>query len=570
MTIRRLPTDIASKIAAGEVIERPASIVKELIENSLDANAKRVGIDVTSGGLDSIRVVDDGHGIPSNEVEIALQRHSTSKLRTLEDLSRIKTLGFRGEALASIAAVAEVTLSSVTDVGIPGISVTASDDTLMESMPYGGSVGTQVSVRNLFHRLPARRKFLRGERTELGHIVDVVTHIAIGHPQVAFVLSDGRQEQVRTPGNGDVRTTLMAIYGAEVVKDLIELPSDPISGIYGFVSQPRLQRSSRRDISFYVNRRWVGDRVLIGAISDAYQGFLPSRRFPMVVLWIGMPAEDVDVNVHPAKAEVRFRRSGEVFRRVSATVRRELGKKGTVAPARVDQPVIDQFYLPTTDVSWSKKSVSPPRGLVDGDLRQSAEAADGDNGGTSSAMPRALGQIDNTYIVAVSQQGIYLVDQHAAHERVIYEQLGGPAKSNMQALLDPVPVMLPAASSEWVADHVEELAALGLDLEPFGATTWLVRGVPSTGRPIDPSVYVCTVVEEACESPTGRRVVTEQLRWSAACHAAVKAGEQLAIGEMQSLLGSLEDCDLGLTCPHGRPTMVLLTKEMLDRQFGRL
>ncbi len=570
MSIRRLPPDIASKIAAGEVIERPASVVKELIENAIDAGSQRVTVEVHEGGLSFIQVTDDGHGIASDQLELAVQRHSTSKLRTVDDLARIRTLGFRGEALASIAAVAELTVASVTDPGAPGHRVTARDDAIVESTPHGGPVGTQVTVRALFRSIPARRQFLRAERTELGHVMDAVTHAAIGHPSVAFRLLDGERERLRTPGTGDLRATLVAVHGQSVVKDLIELPPGETLGIDGFVSQPHLQRSTRRDISLFVNGRWVGDRLLAGAISDAYQGLLPSRRYPVVVLRLEIPPEDVDVNVHPAKAEVRFRRGGEIFSRVSATVRRALTAGGAVTPARVDEPILDQFYLPTSAMPWDGQTSPAPRNLPGQPPEEPQSEAESDGGGQlRSPVPRAIGQIDNTYIVAVGPGGVYLIDQHAAHERILYHQLGQSGSGASQALLDPVPVTLSAPASEWVGDHLDDLAALGVDVEPFGANVWLVRRVPATGRAIDAAAYLSAVVDEAREAPTGRRVVTEQLRWSAACHAAVKAGDHLAIDEMQAVVEDLERCDLGLTCPHGRPTMILLTRDLLDRQFGR-
>ena len=570
MSIRRLSPEIASKIAAGEVIERPSSVVKELVENAIDAGARRVTVEVHEGGLSLIQVTDDGHGIAPEQLELAVQRHSTSKLRTVDDLACIRTLGFRGEALASIAAVAELTIASVTDAGAPGHRVTARDDAIIDSTPHGGPVGTQVTVRALFRSIPARRQFLKAERTELGHVVDVVTHAAIGHPSVAFRLLDGERERLRTPGTGDLRATLVAVHGQAVVTELIELPPGETLGIDGFVSQPHVQRSTRRDISVFINGRWVGDRLLAGAISNAYQGLLPSRRYPVVVLRLEIPPEDVDVNVHPAKAEVRFRRGGEIFSRVSATVRRALTAGGAVTPARVDEPILDQFYLPTSAMPWDGQSPPAPRSLPGEPPADPPPEAESNGGGQlRSPVPRALGQIDQMYIVAVGPAGVYLIDQHAAHERILYNQLGQIGNGASQALLDPAPVTLSAEASEWVGDHLADLAALGVEVEPFGANAWLVRRVPATGRPIDAAAYLAAVVDEAREAPTGRRVVTEQLRWTAACHAAVKAGDQLAIDEMQAVVEGLERCDLGLTCPHGRPTMILLTRDLLDRQFGR-
>ena len=570
MSIRRLPPEIVGKIAAGEVIERPASVVKELLENALDAGARRVNVEVERGGKELIRVSDDGRGIPAAELELAVQRHSTSKLVSVEDLTRISTLGFRGEALASIAVVAELTLSSVTSEGEPGRRVVARDQRILESTPVGGPPGTQATVRGLFRSLPARLEFLRADRTELGHIVNVVTQASIGYPQVSFRLLDGGTERLRTPGRGDLRTTLLALYGKELVDGLIELPPGQTLGIDGFVSQPHLHRPSRRYISLFVNGRWVSDRLLSGAISEAYQALLPSGRYPVVVLRLTLPSEEVDVNVHPAKAEVRFRRGGEVFSRVSGTIRRALMAQGEVAPARLDRPVVDQFFFPTgPSAGWAAPSA--PRELGAGQRPDAAPAPTEPAGAPSLRSPvmRPLGQIDHTYIVAVGPQGLVLIDQHAAHERVLYEQLLAGGDGASQPLLEPASVELPPEESEWVADHLDALRAHGLELESFGPNTWLVRAVPATGRPLDGAAYLREVVAEMQQPEFRRLEATERVRWSLACRAAVKAGEPLSLDEMRSLIERLERCDLGRTCPHGRPTLILLSRDLLDRQFGR-
>ncbi|MDE2767349.1 MAG: DNA mismatch repair endonuclease MutL, partial [Chloroflexota bacterium] len=300
MSIRRLPPEISGKIAAGEVIERPASVVRELLDNALDAGARRIDVAVEQGGKALIQITDDGSGIPPDQVALAVERHSTSKLTTVDDLARIQTLGFRGEALASIAAVAELSLRSVTADGQPGREVLARDERVIEERPVGGARGTRVTVRGLFRTIPARLEFLKAERTELGHIVAAVTRAALGHPHVAFRLHDGHRERVRTPGDGDLRTALLAIYGATLVDELIELPPGETLGIDGFVSQPHLQRSSRADIALFVNGRWVSDRLLSAAVSEAYRSVMPTGRFPVILLNLTIPPEEVDVNVHPS------------------------------------------------------------------------------------------------------------------------------------------------------------------------------------------------------------------------------------------------------------------------------
>ena len=571
MSIRRLPPEISGKIAAGEVIERPASVVRELLDNALDAGARRIDVAVEQGGKALIEITDDGSGIPPNQVALAVERHSTSKLTTVDDLARIQTLGFRGEALASIAAVAELTLKSVTAEGQPGREVLARDERVIEERPVGGARGTRITVRGLFRTIPARLEFLKAERTELGHIVAAVTRAALGHPHVAFRLHDGHRERVRTPGDGDLRTALLAIYGATLVDQLIELPPGETLGIDGFISQPHLQRSSRADIALFVNGRWVSDRLLSAAISEAYRSVMPTGRFPVLVLNLTIPPEEVDVNVHPSKAEVRFRRSGEVFRRLSATVRRTLAASTEIAPARLDRPVVDQFFFPTGSASWQSGPPPPTRNLGAGGIPpappddQPPEPAPG----LRSPVMRPLGQVEHTYIVAAGPRGLYLIDQHAAHERVLFERLGNTADAPTQRLLDPTSVDLSAEESDWVASHADDLRTLGFDVSSFGASAWLLRAVPAALGRIDAATYLREVVAEAQTPDFQRLAAADRLRWTLACRAAVKSGDPLAFDEMSALIRDLEACDLGITCPHGRPTVILLSRELLDREFGR-
>ena len=572
MSIRRLPPEISGKIAAGEVIERPASVVRELLDNALDAGARRIDVAVEQGGKALIEITDDGSGIPPHEVALAVERHSTSKLTSVDDLARIRTLGFRGEALASIAAVAELSLRSVTAEGQPGREVLARDERVIEERPVGGARGTQVTVRGLFRTIPARLEFLKAERTELGHIVAAVTRAALGHPHVAFTLHDGHRERVRTPGDGDLRTALLAIYGTTLVDELIELPPGQTLGIDGFISQPHLQRSSRADIALFVNGRWVSDRLLSAAVSEAYRSVMPTGRFPVIVLNLTIPPEEVDVNVHPSKAEVRFRRSGEVFRRLSATVRRALASSTEIAPARLDRPIVDQFFFPADGSRWQTGAPPQSRHLGAGG-GPPADIATNDRSepapGLRSPVMRPLGQVDSTYIVAAGPRGLYLIDQHAAHERILFERLGSTADAPTQQLLDPTSVELSAEESDWVASHADDLQRLGFDVTPFGPAAWLLRAVPSALGSIDAATYLREVVAEAQTPDFQRLAAADRLRWSLACRAAVKSGGPLSFDEMNALIRDLEACDLGITCPHGRPTVILLSRELLDRQFGR-
>jgi DNA mismatch repair protein MutL len=572
VSIRRLPPDISGKIAAGEVIERPASVVRELLDNALDAGARRIDVAVEQGGKALIEITDDGCGIPPDQVALAVERHSTSKLTTVDDLARIQTLGFRGEALASIAAVAELRLRSLTAEGQPGREVLARDERVIDERPAGGACGTRVTVRGLFRTIPARLEFLKAERTELGHIVAAVTRAALGHPHVAFRLHDGHRERIRTPGDGKLRHALLAIYGASLVDQLIELPPGQTLGIDGFISQPHLQRSSRTDIALFVNGRWVSDRLLSAAVSEAYRSVMPTGRFPVIVLNLTIPPEEVDVNVHPSKAEVRFRRSGEVFRRLSATVRRALASSTEITPARLDRPVVDQFFFPSGNTRWDAGPPPPSRNLGAGGAPPPGASPDEHSEpapGLRSPVMRPLGQVENTYIVAAGPRGLYLIDQHAAHERVLFERLSNTTDAPTQRLLDPTSVELSAEESDWVASHAENLHALGFDVSSFGPSAWLLRAVPAALGHIDAATYLREVVAEAQTPDFQRLAAADRLRWTLACGAAIKSGDNLAFDEMSALIRDLEACDLGLTCPHGRPTVILLSRELLDREFGR-
>ncbi len=575
MSIQRLPPDVSSKIAAGEVIERPASVVRELLDNALDADAQNIRISVEDGGKTFIEVIDDGVGIASTQLPIAIERHSTSKLTSVDDLTRIDTLGFRGEALASITAVAELRLRSVPVEGEPGLEILARNNQLIDQRPVGGARGTRAIVRGLFRTLPARLEFLRANRTELNHVVSMVNRAAISHPNVAFELRDGQHERLRTPGTGNLQYTLHAIYGSEIVDDLIPLPPGQTLGIDGFVSQPHLHRPSRAEISFFVNGRWVTDRLLSAAVSEAYRNVVPSGRFPVIVLHLSLPPEEIDVNIHPAKAEIRFRKGSEVFRRVSATIRRALASSGETAPASFGEPVIDQFFFPTEKMAWR-----PSESMTDRTFDTAQKTGKEVHNRTSSDAPglpkqhdpamQPLGQIDNTYIAAAGARGLYLLDQHAAHERVLYEKLARAENNTAQQIIDPVNITLTADESEWVTEHADSLRLLGLDISPFGSDSWLIRTVPSALGKKDAADYFREVITEA-RTPEFRRLeTTEQARWSMACRAAVKSGDTLSIAEMYQLIIDLQECDLGKTCPHGRPTIVLLSRDMLNKQFGRV
>ncbi len=573
-SIQRLPDDVRGKIAAGEVIERPASVVKELVENSLDAGATKVRIEIRAGGRELIRVVDDGIGISPDELPLAFSPHATSKLRSEDDLLNVQTLGFRGEALASIAAVAELSIASSTGVGERGRIIAVHGDRTLRDEPHAGAGGTEVTVSRIFENFPVRLEFLKSARTELFRVVNIAQHLALGQPRVRFTLTSDDRVSFQTSGSGSLRDAIVEVYDSKLLDDTIELSPGEFQGLEGFIGQPGRDRPNRRYISFFVNRRWITNRTLLGALTEAYRSMMPSGRHPIAILHLTVPPDSVDVNVHPTKSEIRFREDGLIFGRVSKAIRRTLVEKGDFVPIGVGStPVVDSFFIPTSPpTSGRQHSFSHIDG---GPVRTRAldtidSAPDIVEGGVRSPTIRPLGQIDSTYLVATGPEGLYLVDQHAAHERVNYERLmASDGAVNTQQLLAPLTVDLQSDASAWISENLSTLRELGFDAEHFGDNTWLIRAVPAVSSDRDPHKLFLDIVTEMLDVDVSRAGATDRARWSVACHSSIRAGDLLSIPEMQALLDQLARCDLGLTCPHGRPTILQFTREMLDRQFGR-
>ncbi|MCL4498898.1 MAG: DNA mismatch repair endonuclease MutL [Chloroflexi bacterium] len=581
MPIRVLPPQEAGKIAAGEVVERPASVVKELVENALDAGATSISVEVREGGLSLIRVVDDGAGIPPSELPLAFQRHATSKIGSLDDLQRLSTLGFRGEALPSIAAVAEVTLVSRTAGDSSGAYVVLRRGQIVEEGTRGAPPGTAVAVRRLFAEVPARLKFLKSPRTELAHIHNMLGQLAMSRPGVRFrLLVDGRRG-FESPGSGRLIDVLVAWHGGQTAARLLEVGGET-GGLWGYVSPPELARATRADISLFVNGRWVQARSLAYAIEEAYQGLLPPGRHPLAALHLRVPPADLDVNIHPAKAEVRFRRERDIFALVQKGVRETLTGHLTV-PSVVSGAAMP--HLPTDGGDASRGFAAP---AAPGLFPAAAMPAPGPAAvaqtapATGARLPvmRVLGQMDATFIVAEGPDGIYLVDQHRAHERVLYERMAGGARRvdgdgeghegglETQLLLEPLVLALSPRQTAFLPAAMATLAALGFDLEPFGEGTYLLRAAPAL-LPQDQLVAaVSTLVDELLESEVAGDL-RERARRGLACRGAIKAGQALSPAEMRELLVQLESTASPLLCPHGDPIIVHLSKAQLERQFGR-
>jgi len=570
MTIRLLPPDVASQIAAGEVVERPSSVVKELVENAIDAGARDVRIEIQQGGKTFVRVSDDGCGIPTAEVELAFARHATSKLATAADLERILTLGFRGEALASIAAVSRVTLITRTADEPVGTLIRLEGGRVTEQQPSGRPPGTSVTVEDLFFNVPARRKFLRSDLTERRHVDAWTVRYALAYPHLRLTLLSEGKETFRSPGNGVLRDVLVAVYGPQAGASLLEvLPEGgqerPIQ-VSGFVSPPALHRADRSEITLFVNGRWVQDGRLTYAVVEAYHTLLPTGRYPLAVLRIDLPPEEVDVNVHPAKVEVRFRDADAVFRAVQRAVRRTVLNEAPVPTMSLSGDGRAAWVSrPTPPPAWTAPPATPSPSTW---LQTPLQAP------TPGGLPplRVVGQVSAAYIVAEGPDGLYLIDQHAAHERVLYEQMMNRQGESfpLQRLLEPVVVEVPPQAAARVEESLDLLRSLGFEVEPFGGNTFLLRSVPAllaASRPSEMLIEVAGALEETHARATQE---VEQAIIRAVCkRAAVKAGQVLTREEMEGLVRALEGTASPRTCPHGRPTMIRLSVEQLAREFGR-
>ncbi|MGD0765860.1 MAG: DNA mismatch repair endonuclease MutL, partial [Dehalococcoidia bacterium] len=481
--IRKLSPQVIGKIAAGEVIERPASVVKELVENSLDAGASQISVEIGRGGLDLIRVSDNGCAVAAEELALAFERHATSKLSNETELEQIATLGFRGEALPSIAAVADVEMLSRRNDDAGGHMVRLRQGAVVEERAIGMAPGTVVVVRGLFRRQPARLKFLRSPAAEGAQIASVVSHYALAYPEVRFtLLSDGRLS-LQTPGSGQLGDAAAGVYGRQVAEELLSLPADDEEGwegasLTGLVGRPSLSRANRNYITLFINRRWIRNRSLAYAVEEAYHGLLMSGRYPVAILDIRLPPGEVDVNVHPAKTEVRLQREREVFGFVQREVRRALSRQAPVATVSAAAwagaaPTPVRLPLVTREGSASG---GPPGQLARAPSGESEQAP------LSPQLPvlRPLGQVGMVYIVAEGPEGLYLVDQHAAHERVLFERfLDAGAAAEKQGLLDPAPVELSPRQQALFEETAEALTEQGFSLEAFGGRSYLIRAVPA-------------------------------------------------------------------------------------------
>jgi DNA mismatch repair protein MutL len=643
--IRKLPALLVNQIAAGEVVERPASVVKELVDNALDAGATRISVELEAGGVELVRITDDGCGIPEGELSLALAAHATSKITAAQDLDRIGTMGFRGEALASIASVARVSIRSRTREQAGACEIRAEGDVVSEPAPVAGPVGTCVSVRNLFFNTPARRKFLRTPATEQGHCTDIVEQLAVAHPAVGFeLLLDGRKVLELSSGHGP-RERSVAVLGKELEGELLEVGADEFDdargvALWGLVGRPSIARATAKAQLVFVNGRPVRDKTIQHAIKEAYRGLIEPGRWPTAVVMIEMDPGAVDVNVHPQKQEVRFRDQSLVHTVVLRAVREALrradltpavegaggggargagwaasdhdGTSSLLGPGRVDSPekaaaaLADFFKRFDARASGAAGAAAAPvtyealRAAV-GDVKPPAvESGDATSGpapaapaaqasappsdvGAAPAPGPALGapakpvlQVHNSYVVTQDEQGLVIIDQHALHERVMFEYLAGRVMGGSlesQRLLTPAVVEVGAR----VVGRLEELrpllAKIGVEAEPLGPATVGVHAFPSFlfDRGVEPVEFVKQLLERAdAEGFTpGTEAALHEVLDMMACKAAVKAGDRMTEPELLALLKLRETVERSSNCPHGRPTSIRMSLRELEKRFGR-
>jgi DNA mismatch repair protein MutL len=656
--IRILPEAVANKIAAGEVVERPASVVKELLENAIDAGAKTIRVEVEVGGKRMIRVIDDGHGMTHDDALLAFERHATSKLRTADDLLSISTLGFRGEALPTIAAVSRLLLETRDEAEAEGTRIEFAGGKLIGVKPAGLPPGTTISVADLFYSVPARRKFLKSDTTELGHIASLVTHYALANPRRQFVLTTPTQEIVNCPPAEKLADRVYQLFGRQALDELVEIPlamapfraaiTEPeleageekaTLTVSGFTSRPEVQRLNRNGIYIFVNGRLVRDRLILHAIHEAYRNILPPAVFPATLLFLEMPYDEVDVNVHPAKIEVRFRRqnfvhdftrdtirqalmgarpvpsfaaaagatpvmagSGIAFSTVSATASMESELTRDPIPALEEMGLgsgVGSDFGPGGGFDLSSAPMQPmeqripfaPGTAFDSGITPAQFSGAGNWAGNLAApsasapasLPRPeqiadlkpLGQVRASFIVAVNGEGLWIVDQHVAHERVLFEQhleARRAGKVEAQRMLMPIVIELSPRQIVIFEKIAEELAANGFEVEPMGPKSVAIQAVPAGVIAPDADKLLREILDGIERENTAISIETLQAKIAAstACHAAIKVNMPLEQSKMEWLLDALAKTDCPMSCPHGRPVVLRYSLNEIEKAFHRI
>lgn len=584
LTIRKLPQDTVGRIAAGEVIERPAAAVKELLENAIDAGATRIDIVVTEGGTVALEVRDNGGGIALGDLPLAVERHATSKISSLADLDALSTLGFRGEALASLAAVSDLRLRSRWRDDAVGGELVVRFGAVGQVREVAWSQGTSVLARDLFANLPARRKFLRQPATESGYISRVVGAYALAYPGIAFSLEVDGKPVLATDGRGDPIAAATGVWGLAVAEHMVTLDyaeaEHPGYRVHGIISLPTLDRATRQQQHVFAQGRLVSSRQISTAFEQSYHTLTMVGRHPLGCIQIVVPPDRIDVNVHPTKTEVRFADERLVFALVQRAVRTALGAHtpSQPIPTIFSTPLGDQQVQRRLSLSHPEDWPVRPQPAAVAPTQASPDtfgvAGVATVGGRILPALRVLGQVAGCFIVAEGPDGMYLIDQHAAHERIMFERIYSARSADAaetparQVLLSPVTVELHPAAWGVFLDCKDELASLGFDAEEFGSGSVVIRAVPADLRVRDPAKTLQVMLDEILAGGRGDSRA-ESLAISAACHSSIRAGQLLSLLEMRELVTQLERCSSPQACGHGRPTMLRMTVEDLERQFSR-
>jgi len=624
--IRQLSASVVNKIAAGEVIERPASAVKELMENSIDASSRRIDVIVEHGGAELICIADDGCGIDPDDLSLAISPHATSKIENADHLFQVQTLGFRGEALASIAEVSQYAMRSRTPESDSGHELLVHGGKVQQAQPCGCPPGTRIEIRNLFFNTPVRKKFLRTTQTEFGHISEAFTRLALAHPEIHFSLKHGSRWVQDLPPCADLRERIRVFFGNEIADQLIDIEREADSiTLRGYVANPRINRANNRMQYLFLNGRYIRDKALQHALGEAYRGLLLTGRYPVAFLQLRMPPEMVDVNVHPTKLEVRFQDSGRIYSQLLGTLRTKFLTSDLTATYRPNDPdnVDDQAAGDLSSaqqmrdelVAWAKGAVDDDsqaagalsRRQTDFDLdfgssrhtplqlspidrsafglgnlppapgdrpAEVDEAAEAPQFAADSKPLRRAIQLHNRYLITETDEGMAVIDQHALHERILYEELREKAlakRLEVQRLLVPETVGLSSPEFAAVESATETLAQIGIEVEAFGGDTVLIRGYPAILGKRSPGKIFHEIVDHLMTDGKSleQRDLLDELLHMMSCKAAIKAGDRLSSEEIEALLELRHLCQDAHHCPHGRPTSLIFTKEELDRRFER-
>ncbi len=621
-----LPDDVANHIAAGEVIERPASVVKELVENAIDAEAIRIDIEIGVGGKAYIRVKDNGHGMSREDACLAFERHATSKISCTADISAISTLGFRGEALPSIASVSKLKMLTQTANSIVGTRIEIHGGEFLSVMDSGGATGTYIEVNELFYKTPARLKFLKSPATELSYINSVITNQALANPHIGFTVKNNAKEQLHLPHKSDLRQRIAGLFGRDIIRELVELHESAGSlELRGFIGLPSCHRANRNLQKMFVNQRPVKDKVINHAIQQAYETLIPKRRYPVAFLFLALPTQLVDVNVHPTKMEIRFINSQAIHQLVVNGIRKTLSTAlHTGAPASFSPPVepesrTQERQNPTSPVQTDFDAISATDRESSGKFpaQRPQQFLSQDSELTASSFPEAfskfrplqttrqgvpelsslssernlitpirpgtgafsrmkpIGQFQETYILAQAGEDIVIIDQHAAHERIFYEKLKRQLQStaiDIQQLLFPVSIDLSHREQAVLEEHLDTLRQYGLELEPFGGTTYVLKAVPALLSKADGKKLMYDIIDQLSE--TGKTLNIEQkfdeVLILMSCHAAIRAHHRLQEAQIIALFRQMDALELPYACPHGRPTVIKISLHDLEKKFGRV